>query len=55
MDCESGDISYTVKFYARTRQQYNAIYDKLCTLDRAKLSVIYVQTQMLNHVETDDF
>ena len=55
MDDEFGDISYVVKFYARTRSQYNAIYDKLCTLDRDKLPVICVQTQTLNHVENDNF
>ena len=55
MDCESGDISYVVKFFARTRKEYDEIYDKLCTLDRDKLPVCCVQTQRLNNVETDDF
>ena len=55
MDCKFGDISYVVKFYARTRTQYNAMYDKLCTLDKDKLHVCCVQTQRLNHVETEGF
>ena len=55
MDCQSGDISYVVKFFARTRTQYDEIYEKLCTLDRDKLPVCCVQTQRLNHVEIDDF
>ena len=54
MDYEFGDISYVVKFYARTRPQYNAIYDKLCTLDIAKLHVCCVQTQRLNHIGNEE-
>lgn len=55
MDSQSGDISYVVKFYARTRPQYNNIYDKLCTIDRAKLPVCCVQTRRLDTVDNDDF
>ena len=55
MDAEFGDISYVVKFYARTRPQYNAIYDKLCTIDRDKLPVCCVQTRRHDNVENDDF
>ena len=54
MDGEFGDISYVVKFYARTRPQYNAIYDKLCTLDIYKLYLCCVLTQRPNTVENDD-
>ena len=55
MNFESGDISYIVKFYARTRQQHNDIYDKSCALDRSKMPVICVETQRLNNTENDDF